>query len=128
MPDQTLGFSTLSNVAGNQSIAIDRLAQGTPHAWVNFDGTTTPIRIRAAYNVDSITDGGVGLYTVNYSTPNPFINGTGAAAICTAIYTSNLWVIEPTVASNTAWTQSVVISYSTASSLLDPTVVNVVVF
>lgn len=128
MADQTLGFETLFNVAGNQSIAIDRLAQGTPHAWVSFDGTTTPIRIRASYNVDSITDGGVGQYTVNFSTPNPFINGVGSAAICTAIYSSNLWAIEPTVLPATAWTQPVGISYSTASALLDPTVVNVVVF
>lgn len=36
-------------------------------AWVNFNGTGT-IAIRASFNVTSITDGGVGIYTVNYTT------------------------------------------------------------
>ena len=35
-------------------------------AWVNFNGTGT-IAIRASFNVSSITDGGVGIYTVNFT-------------------------------------------------------------
>jgi hypothetical protein len=37
-------------------------------AWVNFDGTTSPITINACGNVSSITDGGVGIYTINFTT------------------------------------------------------------
>jgi hypothetical protein len=36
-------------------------------AWVNFNGTGT-VAIRASGNVSSITDNGVGLYTVNFTT------------------------------------------------------------
>lgn len=36
-------------------------------AWVNFNGTGT-VAIRAAFNVSSITDNGVGDYTVNFAT------------------------------------------------------------
>lgn len=36
-------------------------------AWVNFNGTGT-VAIRAAYNVSSITDNGVGTYAVNFTT------------------------------------------------------------
>ena len=36
-------------------------------AWVNFNGTGT-VAIRASGNVSSITDGGVGVYTVNFTT------------------------------------------------------------
>ena len=36
-------------------------------AWVNFNGTGTVV-IRASGNVSSITDNGVGDYTVNFST------------------------------------------------------------
>ena len=36
-------------------------------AWVNFNGTGT-VAIRAAVNVSSITDNGVGDYTVNFAT------------------------------------------------------------
>lgn len=37
------------------------------HAWINFNGTGT-IAIRADGNVSSLTDNGVGSYSVNYST------------------------------------------------------------
>ena len=37
-------------------------------AWVNFNGTGT-VAIRASGNVSSITDNGVGDYTVNFTTP-----------------------------------------------------------
>lgn len=39
-------------------------------AWVNFNGTGV-IAIRAAGNVSSITDSGVGDYTVNFATAMP---------------------------------------------------------
>ena len=42
-------------------------------AWVNFNGTGT-VAIRASGNVSSITDNGVGDYTVNFTTAMPDIN------------------------------------------------------
>ena len=39
-------------------------------AWVNFDGTGT-VAIRAAGNVSSITDLGVGFYGINFTTAMP---------------------------------------------------------
>jgi hypothetical protein len=42
-------------------------------AWVNFNGTGTPA-IRASGNVSSITDNGVGDYTLNFSTAMPDTN------------------------------------------------------
>ena len=36
-------------------------------AWVNFNGTGT-VAIRDSMNVSSITDNGVGIYTVNFTT------------------------------------------------------------
>ena len=54
-------------------------------AWVNFNGTGT-VAIRASGNVSSITDGGTGTYTVNFTTAMPDANysvvgssGTGAS-------------------------------------------------
>jgi hypothetical protein len=51
-------------------------------AWVNFNGTGT-VAIRASGNVSSITDGGVGIYTVNFTTAMPDANYavTGAVGI-----------------------------------------------
>jgi hypothetical protein len=44
-------------------------------AWVNFNGTGT-VAIRASGNVSSITDNGVGDYTVNFTTAMPDANYT----------------------------------------------------
>ena len=48
-------------------------------AWVNFNGTGT-VAIRASGNVSSITDSGVGLYTVNFTTAMPDANYAVAVA------------------------------------------------
>ena len=45
----------------------------TCRAWVNFNGTGTP-SIRASGNVSSITDNGVGDYTINFTTAMPDAN------------------------------------------------------
>ena len=42
-------------------------------AWVNFDGSGAP-SIRASGNVSSITDNGVGDYTINFTTAMPDAN------------------------------------------------------
>jgi hypothetical protein len=42
-------------------------------AWVNFNGTGT-VAIRASFNVSSITDNGIGDYTVNLTTAMPDAN------------------------------------------------------
>jgi hypothetical protein len=47
-------------------------------AWVNFKGTDT-VAIRASGNVSSITDNGVGDYTVNFTTAMPDANYSVAA-------------------------------------------------
>jgi len=66
LPDSTgtiaTAESTLSqfNASGSAPVYAAR-------AWVNFNGTST-VAIRASGNVSSITDNGVGLYTVNFTT------------------------------------------------------------
>jgi hypothetical protein len=45
-------------------------------AWLNLDGTGT-IAIHSSYNIKSVTDGGTGIYTVNFAIP--FKSATGYA-------------------------------------------------
>lgn len=61
-------------------------------AWVNFNGTGT-VAIRASGNVTSITDNGVGDYTVNMTTAMPDTNyaftgtlgpGSASSVVCLA--------------------------------------------
>jgi hypothetical protein len=57
---------TATNATGTAPIYACR-------AWVNFNGSGT-VAIRASGNVSSITDNGVGDYTVNFTTAMPDIN------------------------------------------------------
>jgi hypothetical protein len=61
----TAKFNTWVNPDGTENYKA--------RAWVNFNGTGT-VAIRAAGNVSSITDGGTGLYTVNFTTALPDAN------------------------------------------------------
>ena len=56
-------MDTIQDRTGGSATTIP----GAARAWVNFNGTGT-VAIRAALNVSSITDGGAGIYTVNFTT------------------------------------------------------------
>lgn len=63
----TLKIDNLSDRLGVKTVPIADVLNGPARAWVNFNGTGA-VAIRAAYNVASITDNGVGDYTVNFTT------------------------------------------------------------
>jgi len=69
----TIKADTLSNLAGDQTVPVATVAQGSAKAWVNFNGTGT-VAIRASFNVTSITDNSTGNYTVNFTTAMPDAN------------------------------------------------------
>jgi hypothetical protein len=59
-------FDSSANFQFNSGYGSVAVAYGC-RAWVNFNGTGT-VAIRASGNVTSITDNGVGDYTVNFAT------------------------------------------------------------
>ena len=61
----TLTISTLSD--GTNSTSSTNCISGSAKAWVNFNGTTSPGTIRAAYNVSSVTKNSTGVYTINFT-------------------------------------------------------------
>ena len=68
-PAGSVTFNTLSTSATEADNTAKRVAK----AWVNFDGTNafspnpSTTAIRASFNVSSITDGGTGNFTVNFT-------------------------------------------------------------
>jgi hypothetical protein len=60
-----------STIRGSDN--FDTAGGNAVKAWVNFNGTGT-VAIRASYNVASITDNGVGQYTVNFTAAMPDAN------------------------------------------------------
>jgi hypothetical protein len=73
--------STLNNDTG--VLATQNGMTGIAKAWVNFNGGNgnTAGVINGSFNVSSITVGGTGDYTVNYTTAMP---NTSYSIVCTA--------------------------------------------
>jgi len=71
-PSQTMSVTAAGILQFNSGYGSVATAYGC-RAWVNFNGTGT-VAIRASGNVSSITDGGVGNYTVNFTTAMPDVN------------------------------------------------------
>jgi hypothetical protein len=65
-------FDSSANFKFNSGYGSVATAYGC-RAWVNFNGTGT-VAIRASGNVTSITDQGVGLYAVNFTTAMPDVS------------------------------------------------------
>jgi len=64
-------FQTVSSYADSDALSLFNASGSAPvyacRAWVNFDGTST-VSIRDSGNISSITDNGVGDYTINFTT------------------------------------------------------------
>jgi|11_taG_2_1085331.scaffolds.fasta_scaffold11622_6 hypothetical protein len=61
-----LRVDTLKDAAGNNSVGMEYVANGSAKAWVNFNGTGT-IATRDSFNVSGLTDNGTGDYTLTTS-------------------------------------------------------------
>ena len=121
----TITTSTIQNDTSspptfrNNSVEIGTLCR----AWVNFDGTGT-VAIRGSFNVTSITDGGTGAYTVNFTTAMPDTNYS-AVTTCENLASFNFMVAQ----APTRNTTSVVLdTRSNAGSVADARAVYVAVF
>jgi hypothetical protein len=86
LPDGCIATDDLANNAVTTAKLGSGEASGLCKAWVNFNGTGT-VAIRASYNVSSITDNGVGDYTVNFTTALADANYAVALA-CVSLTTS----------------------------------------
>ena len=61
-----LRVNTLKDAAGNNSVGMSYVANGSAKAWVNFNGTGT-IAIRDSFSVSSLDDDATGRYSYNIS-------------------------------------------------------------
>jgi hypothetical protein len=117
-PDNVQQTNGMTNTGGNPRYYAAR-------AWVNFAVSAGGITIRGASNVSSVSDGGTGIFTVNFTTnmPDAFY-----AVVCTVSRAS-----DPTdvcVSYTSATVSSVTIRTFTRSggAAVDASAVNVVIF
>jgi hypothetical protein len=107
----TLRVDTVQTVAG-----VERYLA---NAWVNFNGTGV-IAIRQDGNVSSLTDGGVGIYTVTFT--SAIIDSSYAATA-----TCQIAAIVGVARANTYATGSVGINTSTQAAAADADPISVVI-
>ena len=118
--------SVSGNLSFNSGYGSSAVAYGC-RAWVNFDGTGTPA-IRGSGNVSSITDNGVGDYTVNFTTA---LADTNYCAVVGGCYTNNGTIernFGPTTELFTTTTLRILSSDQTSGGGLDAEVVCVSIF
>lgn len=120
----TLRTTTIANLAGTKAAPVADVVDGYAKAWVNFNGTGT-VAIRKAFNVSSITDNGVGDWTVNFSAA---LADANYAAVATAGGTANV-VSVATQENTTARTTTLVrvLAINTSMAAIDAAQVSVVV-
>ena len=106
---------------GTDSVPASAVLEGTAKAWVNFNGTGT-IATRDSYNTSSITDNGVGDYTVNFT--DTFATGDySMSGMGSAVTTDGRNLFEGFTARTTGAYR--LLSTSGSSILTDGTYVNV---
>lgn len=129
-----LRTTTLQDAAGSSSVPMATVAAGTAKAWVNFNGTGT-VTIRASFNVSSITDNGVGIYTVNFTNALADTNYSVCASYtdevannqhCIGFILSGGWVT--TQVYSTAGFRVAFFSVSNSAGLVDKSICNFSVF
>jgi hypothetical protein len=128
LPD---GVITTDELASN-AVTTPKLGaneqSGLCKAWVNFNGTGT-VAIRASYNVSSITDNGVGDYTVNFATALVDANYTVCGA-CNLNVTGNTSRVfsAPATAAPTTTAVRVATTFSSSTASEDQQYVHVAIF
>jgi hypothetical protein len=113
------GIDSSGNFQFNSGYGSSATAYGC-RAWVNFNGTGT-VAIRASGNVTSITDNGVGQYTINFTNALPDSNYSVAGLFTWSNNANPLYI-------GTLATSSVPISVLEANAYVDRATITISVF
>ena len=118
----TIKATNLKELTNGVEVPVNTVVNGTAKAWVNFNGTGT-VAIRKAFNVSSITDGGTGIYTVNFTSA---MSDTNFCVVCSGrISSTNPRFIGP----ESYLTNNIqIITEDSAGAAVDFDIVNVAVF
>ena len=119
--DGSAGITTNAGGSVNPSTNVEGINYSC-RAWVNFNGTGT-VAIRGSGNVTSITDNGVGSYTVNFTTAMSDANYVTVA-------TSGGSASRPTVTAGPYTTNAAAVNCSDSNTgvFYDQTYFNVAIF
>jgi len=122
----TWGINVTGNAAtatsATSATALSTASGSAPsysaRAWVNFDGTGT-VSIRSSGNVSSITDNGLALYTVNFTTAMPDANYSVVGMVSTDTVAITVMCIDGTNSVITAASAQIVVAQTTNGAGVD---------
>jgi len=115
-------FDSSGNLKFNSGYGSVATAFGC-RAWVNFNGTGTPA-IRASGNVSSISDGGTGTFTINFTTAMP----DGNYSVVGSAVNSDNFLVGITAAGSTSTSGFVIRVTKDDGTLNDPNIACYAVF
>ena len=118
----TSGQVLKSNGAGSlPTFQNETGGNGSVGAWVNFNGTGT-VAIRDSSNISSITDNGVGLYTLNFTSglPNANYSASGTTGYTPALEGSIVLYYQNTAMTTTAFPIGVGVPGTSGGTSLSP--------
>ena len=118
-------YNNLSNSTTNSLNVQKRTAK----AWINFNGTGT-ISIRDSFNISSIVDNGIGMYTINFATAMPDTNYCVVAMgryFSNDIYSQNLATLNQS-STKTVSSVAIVSNYSRGGTKFDCSELNIIIF
>lgn len=118
-------YNNLSNSATNSLNVQKRTAK----AWINFNGTGT-ISIRDSFNISSIVDNGIGMYTINFATAMLDTNYCVVAMgryFSNDIYSQNLATLNQS-SIKTVSSVAIVSNYSRGGNKYDCSELNIIIF
>ena len=121
----TLKVNTIQNTSAAHGSTPEEIAQGRAKAWVNFDGTGT-ISIRDSFNISSITDGGTGIYTINFT--NAMANSNYCSPCESGAPTGGRYLIGPESDGKTTTSATFFSQQSSTGGNLDANEVSIAIF
>ena len=121
----TLKVNTIQNTSAAHSSTPEQIEQGRAKAWVNFDGTGT-ISIRDSFNISSITDGGTGIYTINFT--NAMANSNYCSPCENGSPTGGRYIIGPESDGKTTSSARFFSQQSSTGGNLDADEVSIAIF
>lgn len=112
---------TLANAKGNIRFGTDDLVNGCAQGWINLSGigpVSTALTVRAAFNISSIADLGVGNYRFSFTQPllnDRYVVNVDIARLGGAASNNNIMSTEVDVPSMSTTSFEIITNYYGAS-------------
>ena len=122
----TLKVTNIQDTSGGNNSTSAEIYNGRVKAWVNFNGTGT-VSIRSDYNVNTITDNGTGVYSINFTTAMTDANYSVVGSNVGSVHASYACFVCADNAANTTSSCDIEMRNGANGSIYDQPSINIIV-